>query len=129
MRHLQVSVIGLSGIGTFCGLRMLFECHSELVFTGCCVRGLFRNGQGLPNSPSAQTQQPFPCPFSHRPYSSLRKSFALNSGWLLILPFPDSSILRCCYLGIVFNHADGHCGVDVYDGLESGAIIMVSYPA
>ena len=74
----------LLGIGS--PLRMLFGRHSELVLTGCCVRGLIRNGQWLPNSPSAQTQQPFPCPFSHRPWSSLRKAFALNSGWLLMLP-------------------------------------------
>ena len=29
-----------------CRLRMLFGRHSELVLTRCCVRGLFRNGQG-----------------------------------------------------------------------------------
>ena len=46
--------------------------------------GSFGMGRGLPNSPSAQTQQPFSCSFSHRPWSSLRKAFAPNSGWLLI---------------------------------------------
>ena len=29
----------------------------------------------------------------------------------------------------MFGYAEGHYGVDVYDGLGSGAIIMLSYPA
>ena len=66
---------------------------------GAAFGGSFGMGRGLPNSPSAQTQQPFSCSFSHRPCSSLRKAFALNSEWLLILHFPDRLILWCRYLG------------------------------
>ena len=83
---------------------------------GASFGGSFGMSRGLPNSPSAQTQQPFSCPFSHRPYTSLRKAFALNSGWLLVLHFPDRSILGCRYLG--------DCVV-----LSYPVYIMSSYPA
>ena len=52
---------------------------------GAAFGGSFGMGRGLPNSPSAQTQQPFPCSFSHSPWSSLRKAFARNSGWRKIV--------------------------------------------
>ena len=51
-------------------------------------------GRGLPNSPSAQTQQPFSCSFSHRPWSSLRKAFARNSVWIKIV----SGTEKCLYV-------------------------------
>ena len=53
---------------------------------GAAFGGSFGMGRGLPNSPSAQTQQPFSCSFSHRPWSSLRKAFARNSLWLWVWP-------------------------------------------
>ena len=69
-------------------------------------------GRGLPNSPSAQTQQPFSCSFSHRPWSSLRKAFARNTGWLEFV----SGMEKCLYvvgddrgvaiLDILFGYAD-----------------------
>ena len=76
-----------------------FPATRNWCLLGAAFGGSFGMGRGLPNSPSAQTQQPFSCSFSHRPWSSLRKAFARNSGWLLILHFPDRLILGCRYLG------------------------------
>ena len=65
-------------------------------------------GRGLPNSPSAQTQQPFSCSFSHRPWSSLRKAFARNTGWLEFV----SGMEKCLYVvgddrGVVLGNGRG----------------------
>ena len=72
-------------------------------------------GRGLPNSPSAQTQQPFSCSFSHRPWSSLRKAFARNSGWLEFV----SGMEKCLYVvgyDVVIPGSFGHTRLDRVSG-------------
>ena len=61
---------------------------------GAAFGGSFGMGRGLPNSPSAQTQQPFSCSFTHRPWSSLSKAFARNSGSFKIV----SGTEKCLYV-------------------------------
>ena len=106
---------------------MLFGRHSELSLTivrksyldgirnrcslGASFGGSFGMGRGLPNSPSAQTQQPFSCSFSHRPCSSLRKAFARNSGWIKIV----SGTEKCLYVvgyDVVIPGSFGHTRLD-----------------
>ena len=72
-------------------------------------------GRGLPNSPSAQTQQPFSCSFSHRPWSSLRKAFARNSGWLEFV----SGTEKCLYVvgyDVVIPGSFGYARLDRVSG-------------
>ena len=71
---------------------------------GAAFGGSFGMGRGLPNSPSAQTQQPFSCSFSHRPWSSLCKAFAPNSGWLWMLPYSIVTVLSLFGYGYYLQH-------------------------
>ena len=79
---------------------IIFLWLSELPATrngcslGAAFGGSFGMGRGLPNSPSAQTQQPFSCSFTHRPWSSLSKAFARNSGSFKIV----SGTEKCLYV-------------------------------
>ena len=83
-------------------------------------------GRGLPNSPSAQTQQPFSCSFSHRPWSSLRKAFARNSGWIKIV----SGTEKCLYVvgyDVVILGSFSHTWLDRVSGFPIGSGMTMGF--
>ena len=114
-----IAIWGLFGIGSTVGCEGYLGATQNWCSLGAAFGGSFGMGRGLPNSPSAQTQQPFSCPFSHRPYTSLRKAFALNSGWLKIVSETEK-----CLDVVEYDVVCPPCVVLPYP-----ACVVMSYPA